>query len=123
GHENSISVVKLSPDSKMLLSCSEDKTLRLWDVDTGECLQVFDKHREGVSSCGWLSDSKEFISGGAGNDKVLRRWNIEGEELDVWRVNFRSSDLDVTRDSKRLVVVGQKKIYVFDPFTKTELFS
>ncbi|MEH1970931.1 MULTISPECIES: WD40 repeat domain-containing protein [unclassified Nostoc] len=37
---NWVRSVAFSPDSKTLISSSQDKTIKLWDVLTGECLKT-----------------------------------------------------------------------------------
>ncbi|GAB4038376.1 WD40 repeat domain-containing protein [Spirosoma gilvum] len=41
GHEHETRSVAFSPDSRFAVSCSEDHTLKLWDVSTGELLRQF----------------------------------------------------------------------------------
>jgi COMPASS component SWD3 len=46
GHERSVAAVKFSGDGKLLATASADKTVRVWDVATGEvtrCLKQHDK--------------------------------------------------------------------------------
>ena len=45
-----------SPDGKRALSGIQDKTVRLWDVETGRCLRVFEGHTSGVGSVAWSAD-------------------------------------------------------------------
>jgi WD40 repeat protein len=40
GHEKWIRCLAYSPDGLNLISCSQDETIRLWQVETGECLQT-----------------------------------------------------------------------------------
>ena len=48
GHTNSVFSIKKLPNNR-LISCSRDKTIKLWDINTGECLRTFHKHEKGVS--------------------------------------------------------------------------
>ena len=36
--------VAVSGDGKRVVSGSDDKTVRVWDVETGECLKVMEGH-------------------------------------------------------------------------------
>src|ERR1044072_7124848 len=49
GHVSEISSVRLNPDSKLALSGSDDRTVRLWDVESGHCLRVLEGHTLGVT--------------------------------------------------------------------------
>jgi WD40 repeat protein len=45
-----VSCVVAMPDGRRVVSGSYDKTLRVWDVDTGECVRELKGHSE-VSEC------------------------------------------------------------------------
>ena len=40
--------VSFSPDGTKVASGSDDKTVKLWDVTSGECLQTLEGHSECV---------------------------------------------------------------------------
>ena len=42
--------VALSGDGKRVVSGSIDRTVRVWDVETGQCLKVMEGHRKDVKS-------------------------------------------------------------------------
>jgi internalin A len=73
--------VSVSADGKRLLTCSQyDKTLRLWDTDTGKQLRVFEGHTDGVIWAELSPDGKRVLSGSA--DKTVRLWDADtGKEL------------------------------------------
>lgn len=72
-HTGRVTSVNLSADGLNALS-SEDKTLKLWNIATGECLQTFEGHTEKVLSVGLNADGWLALSGG--EDKTLKLWNI-----------------------------------------------
>lgn len=41
GHNNWVRSVKFSEDGEFIISCSDDKTVRVWDTRTMECVHVF----------------------------------------------------------------------------------
>src|SRR5437667_26546 len=44
GHTSHVWCISISADGKRVLTSSADKTLRLWDADTGKCLRVLQGH-------------------------------------------------------------------------------
>jgi len=82
GHEDWVNTAAFSPDGKFALSGSDDKTLRLWDLATGENTRVFRGHEDRVSSVAISPRGKFAISGG--HDRTVRLWGLEtGEALGV----------------------------------------
>ncbi|KAH8712014.1 F-box/WD repeat-containing protein pof1 [Phaeosphaeriaceae sp. PMI808] len=44
GHTDWVNSVKLDPPSRTLLSASDDMTVKLWDLDTHQCLRTYEGH-------------------------------------------------------------------------------
>jgi len=40
GHKRDILMVKFSPDGKLIVSCSQDMTIQIWDAQTVEMLKI-----------------------------------------------------------------------------------
>lgn len=44
GHSNWVRSAKFSPDGRLIMSGSDDKTIRLWDRHSRQCVQTFYEH-------------------------------------------------------------------------------
>jgi small GTP-binding protein len=75
GHSSSIGRIAWSPDGKMLASPSVDKTIRLWDAQTGQHLRTLKGHSETVFSICWSPDGKTLAS--SSDDKSIRLWDAQ----------------------------------------------
>nr|WP_317110658.1 hypothetical protein [Chroococcidiopsis sp. SAG 2025] len=71
-------LVAFSPDSQTLASSSQDCTLKLWDVSTGECLKTLPGHTAWVWSVAWSRDNQTLASGS--EDETIRLWDVKTGE-------------------------------------------
>jgi small GTP-binding protein len=65
-----------SSDGKRALTGADDNTMRLWDLETGRCVRLLEKHIREVRSVAWSTDEKLALSG---SDKSIRFWNLATE--------------------------------------------
>lgn len=72
-HTDRVFDATYSPDGKTLATVSFDKTVRLWDVDTGRNTRTLMGHTEQVYTVAYSPDSKTLATGGY--DKVVHLWD------------------------------------------------
>jgi WD40 repeat protein len=102
GHTHWVECVSVTPDGKRAVSASHDNTLRVWDLETGQCLKTLEGHTEHVVCVSVTPDGKRAVS--AGNDHTLRVWNLEsGGCLRTLRKHKPSRGVSVMADGKRAV--------------------
>lgn len=77
GHEKGVNSIKWFPKTgHLLLSCSNDSTIRLWDVyNDKRCLRTYQGHDVGVRDIDFSNDGKKFLS--TSYDKWLKVWDTE----------------------------------------------
>jgi WD40 repeat protein len=74
-HLGCIAAVTTTGDGRSVLSGSSDKTLKLWNMESGACLQTFVGHGGDVSAVAVVPHSPFVVS--ASRDETVRLWNID----------------------------------------------
>ncbi|MFN9873680.1 MAG: WD40 repeat domain-containing protein [Pseudanabaena sp.] len=70
GHRSWVWGIAISADSKFLASGSYDHTVKVWDLESGECLQTLQGHPSSVLSVRFSHDGKTLFS--SGYDKLVK---------------------------------------------------
>src|SRR5262249_19032037 len=73
GHEKLVWSAAFSRDSRRLATCSQDRTVRVWQVDGGAC-QVLRGHTDEVFAAAFHPDGTRLAS--AGRDQAVWLWDL-----------------------------------------------
>jgi WD40 repeat protein len=97
GHSGEVRWADFTDDSRRLLSGSEDGTVKIWDVTTGDSLATLRGHAGPVDWVGSRNDDSQIISLSRA-DGTVRIWNAATEEK-IWQnpVNW----VELARHHKR----------------------
>ena len=68
-----------TPDSRSLLSSSDDGTLRLWEVAGGHCVRVMHGYAASLFDLDWSPDGTQVVSGGT--DTLVTVWDVTEKML------------------------------------------
>ncbi len=79
GHLDGVWSVALSPGGHILVTGSWDKTLKVWNVATGQLLRTLMGHQEAVWSVAVSTDGKTLASGSS--DQEIKIWNLPTGQL------------------------------------------
>jgi WD40 repeat protein len=100
--ENKVCAVAVTPDGKRAVSASRDRTLMVWDLESGARMLALG-HRGRVTAVAVTPDGKRAVS--ASTDLALKVWDLEsGAELRSLKGHSNSvTAVAATLDGKRAV--------------------
>ncbi|MEM8806630.1 MAG: NB-ARC domain-containing protein [Cyanobacteria bacterium P01_G01_bin.38] len=104
-HRSWVNDLAFSPDGRVLASSSSDSTVKLIEVATRRCLQIW-HHNNMATSIVWCPDGTRLAS--VGLDQTLRVWQVQtGECLHVLQGNApQIESVDWSPDSHLLACPG-----------------
>ncbi|MFB2839105.1 protein kinase domain-containing protein [Floridanema evergladense] len=79
GHLGIVNRVTFSPDGETVASGSEDKTLKVWQLETGKLIQSVISEPQGVKFAVISPDGKMLASGSG--DNLIQIWQLPTEKL------------------------------------------
>ncbi|GAB1216808.1 MST50-interacting protein 11 [Aspergillus terreus] len=77
GHSHIVSDCVISSDGAYALSSSWDKSLRLWELSSGQTTRTFVGHQNDVLSVSFSADNRQIVSGS--RDRTIKLWNTLGD--------------------------------------------
>ncbi|MEA5464042.1 nSTAND1 domain-containing NTPase, partial [Leptothoe sp. PORK10 BA2] len=103
GHSDAVLSVAFSPDGQTVVSGSNDKTIRLWDLNGTPIGEPFEGHSASVRSVAFSPDGKTVVSGS--DDNTIRLWDLNGTPIGEPFEGHSSSVLSVafSPDGKTVV--------------------
>ena len=79
GHSELVFAVAVTGDGRRAVSASNDRTLKVWDLESREALRTLEGHRGGVNSVALTRDGRRAFSGS--EDSTVRVWDLETGRL------------------------------------------
>ncbi|KAF9233554.1 hypothetical protein BU15DRAFT_80004 [Melanogaster broomeanus] len=108
GHEDSIFGIVYLPGGERLVTCSYDKTVRIWNVESGEQEGTSMAHNHRVACLAVTRDGKRILSGG--DDKIIRVWDVETHDcIEDWGGNRGAIECIAVSPDDRLVASGDRE--------------
>ncbi len=105
-HTAWVHCIAISPDSTWFASGSDDRTVKIWDLETGECRATMEGHEGGVRAVAITPDGTRILSGA--KDDSLRVWNATAHvpERTIQLADCWPYSLVPLRDGRRILFGG-----------------
>ncbi|QRV96697.1 WD40 repeat-like protein [Ceratobasidium sp. AG-Ba] len=104
-HDHMVSAVAMSCDGRRVVSGSHDRSVRIWDADTGAPIgKLLEGHSDSVWSVAYSPDGRRIVSGS--DDETVRIWDADtgapiGEPLEGH--SFSVLSVAYSPDGRRIV--------------------
>ncbi|KAI4863895.1 WD40 repeat-like protein [Hypoxylon rubiginosum] len=103
GHKLPVLDMDISYDSKLIVTCSADKNIRIWGLDFGDCHKALLAHQDSILQVKFLPNNREgnghhFFS--ASKDRTIKYWDgdkfeqiqrLDGHHGEIWALAISQS--------------------------------
>lgn len=121
GHKLPVLNMDISFDSKLIVTCSADKNVRLWGLDFGDCHKAFFAHQDSILQVAFVPHNQDgnghhFFS--ASKDRMIKYWDgdkfeqiqrLDGHHGEIWALAIsRTGDFAVSAGHDKSIRVWEQ---------------
>ena len=123
GHTGYVSGLALSPDGKFIISGAADNVLKIWALDSGECLKTLQGHTGNINAIAVTPDGQKAVS--TAEDSTLKVWELRSGKCtkSITHADWLTA-VKITPDGNKIVAGSRDQtIRVFELATGENLAS
>ncbi len=121
GHKLPVLSMDISFDSRLIVTCSADKNVRLWGLDFGDCHKAFFAHQDSIMQVSFVPHNQHgtghhFFS--VSKDRMVKYWDgdkfeqiqkLDGHHGEIWALTVsRTGDFFVTASHDKSIRVWEQ---------------
>ena len=121
GHKLPVLNMDISYDSKLIVTCSADKNVRLWGLDFGDCHKAFFAHQDSIMQVAFVPNNQDgnghhFFS--ASKDRLIKYWDgdkfeqiqrLDGHHGEIWAMTVsRTGEFVISASHDKSIRVWQQ---------------
>ncbi len=122
GHTGRVNSVVFSPDGKYILSGSDDRTAKLWEVAGGNLIRTFTGHTSCINYVAFSPDGKYIAT--ASDDSKVKLWDaLSGVLIREFRNSLctKMRSVAFSPNGKYLLAAGDEMTILWDASTGSEV--
>jgi WD40 repeat protein len=113
GHTGTITTIAMTQDGRVAITGSNDQSLKVWDLETGQILHTLTGHSGFVTAVAVTLDGRLAVS--TSGDKSLKVWDLKtGQEIHNIHGVKRFNALALTANGRIAVSASGGDLIVFD---------
>lgn len=121
GHKLPVLNMDISFDSKLIVTCSADKNVRVWGLDFGDCHKAFFAHQDSIMQVSFVPHNQDgnghhFFS--ASKDRLVKYWDgdkfeqiqkLDGHSGEIWALAVsRTGEFIVSASHDKSIRIWQQ---------------
>jgi dipeptidyl aminopeptidase/acylaminoacyl peptidase len=107
GHTSDLTDAEFSPDGKLIVTASSDKTARIWDAHSGALLKTLTGHTEGIKTARFSPDGTRVLT--SSQDATAKIWDVKTGKLLLTLSGHTDplEDAEFSRDGRFVVTTAR----------------
>jgi len=104
GHSGNVNYGDFSPDNKLIVTCSDDKTARVWDALNGRLLYVLNGHSKPILKASFSPDNKSLFTSDHDSTRI---WDVQTGTL---KFILGGKNAIISPDGKAITTIVEREV-------------